>query len=125
MGGFLIFSTFYLVQNLVSLVDPRANLLLPSKARRFFEIPDDAPILEMQFRREIELNQHIAETSDIAGGSERPGKPPASARPATTSATCFSCLERGNSPVYRPACCSSSHNRCASVGAALFWSLSK
>jgi hypothetical protein len=53
MGGFLIFSPFYLVQDLVSLVDPRANLLLPSKARRVFEIPDDASILEMQLRREI------------------------------------------------------------------------
>ena len=91
MGGFLIFSPFHLVQDLVSLVDPRANLLLPSKARRVFEIPDDAPILEMQFRREIELNQHVAETSDIAGGSERAGKPPGSARPATIFATCFLC----------------------------------
>src|SRR4051812_26963739 len=89
MGGFLIFSTFYLVQDLVSLVDTRANLLLPSKARRVFEIPDDASILEMQLRREIELNQHVAETFDVGGGSERAGKPPASARPATTSATCF------------------------------------
>lgn len=57
----------------------------------FSEIPDDAPILEMQFRREIELNQHVAETSDIAGGSERAGKPPGSARPATIFATCFLC----------------------------------
>jgi hypothetical protein len=101
MGGFLIFSPFYLVQDLVSLVDPRANLLLPSKARRVFEIPDDAPILEMQFRREIELNQHVAETSDIAGGSERAAKPPGSARPAIF-ATCFLCLERGNIPGLPP-----------------------
>jgi hypothetical protein len=37
MGGFLIFSPFHLVQDLVSLVDPRANLLLPSKARRVLD----------------------------------------------------------------------------------------
>ena len=74
MGGFLIFSAFYLVQDFVSLVDPRANLLLSSKARRVFEIPDDASILAMQLRREIELNQHDAETSDIARGTRAPPK---------------------------------------------------
>src|SRR3954462_6973186 len=120
MGGFLIFSTFYLVQALVSLVDTRANLLLPSKARRVFEIPDDASILEMQLRREIELNQHVAETSDVGGGSERAGKPPASARPAATSATCFSWLERGDRPVHRPACRSSSHNPRAAIRGGAF-----
>jgi hypothetical protein len=69
MGGFTILGAFDLVQDLVSLVDPRADLLLPGKARRVFQIPDDASILEMQLRGEIELNQHAAETSDIVGGS--------------------------------------------------------
>ena len=45
-----------------------------SKARRVFEIPDDASILAMQLRREIELNQHDAETSDIARGTRAPPK---------------------------------------------------
>ena len=126
MGGFLIFSPFHLVQDLVSLVDPRANLLLPSKARRVFEIPDDAPILEMQFRREIELNQHVAETSDIVPAVPREQENRRGQRGLPQySPPAFCVLERGNSPVYRPVCCSSSHNRRASVGAALFWSLSK
>ena len=41
------FLALYFVQDFVSLVDSRAKLLLASKARRVFEIPDDAPILEM------------------------------------------------------------------------------
>ena len=70
MGGFTILGALDLVQDLVSLVDPRADLLLPGKARRVFQIPDDASILQMQLRREIELDRHAAETSDSAGGSE-------------------------------------------------------
>ena len=49
---------------------PGADLLLPGKARRVVQIPDDASVLEMQLRREIELDRHAAETSDSAGGSE-------------------------------------------------------
>ena len=48
MGGFTILGALDLVQDLVSLVDPRAHLLLPGKARRVVQIPDDASILEMQ-----------------------------------------------------------------------------
>ena len=51
MGGFSILGA--LVQDLVSLVDPGADLLLPGKARRVVQIPDDASVLEMQLRREI------------------------------------------------------------------------
>lgn len=72
MRLFLVVGTFYRVQNLVPLVDPRSDLLLASKARRILEIPDYTPILEMQLRREIEFNGHNTETSDAAPGSERP-----------------------------------------------------
>jgi hypothetical protein len=47
MGGLLTLSAFYLVQDLVSLIDSWAKLVLSSKARRIFEIADDASILEM------------------------------------------------------------------------------
>jgi hypothetical protein len=46
MGGLLTLSAFYLVQDLVSLIDSWAKLVLSSKASRIFEIPDDASILE-------------------------------------------------------------------------------
>ena len=52
------------------LAGPPADLLLPGKARRVVQIPDDVSVLEMQLRREIELDRHAAETSDSAGGSE-------------------------------------------------------
>ena len=70
MGGFTILGAFDLVQDLVALVDPRADLLLPGKARRVVQVPDDASILQVQFRGEIELDRHAAKTPDIAGGSE-------------------------------------------------------
>jgi hypothetical protein len=47
MGGLLTLSALYLVQDLVSLIDSWAKLVLSSKARRIFEIADDASILEM------------------------------------------------------------------------------
>ena len=47
MGGFTILGAFDLVQDLVALVDPRADLLLPGKARRVFQIPDDVSIFQM------------------------------------------------------------------------------
>ena len=50
MGGFTILGALDLVQDLISLVDPRADFLLPGKVRRVFQVPDDASILEMQFR---------------------------------------------------------------------------
>ena len=46
MGFFLALCAFHLVQDLVSLVHPGADLLLPGKARRVVQIPDDASVLE-------------------------------------------------------------------------------
>jgi len=46
MGGFSILGALDLVQDLVSLVDPGADLLLSGKARRVVQIPDDASVLE-------------------------------------------------------------------------------
>ena len=45
MGGFSILGALDLVQDLVSLVHPGADLLLPGKARRVVQIPDDASVL--------------------------------------------------------------------------------
>ena len=47
MGGFSILGALDLVQDLVSLVDPGADLLLSGKARRVFQIPDDVSIFQM------------------------------------------------------------------------------
>jgi hypothetical protein len=47
MGGLLTLSAFYLVQDLASLIDSWAKLVLSSKARRVLQVPDDASILEM------------------------------------------------------------------------------
>src|SRR3954452_18857556 len=59
MGAFLVLRAFYVVQDFVPLVDARPNLLFASKACRVVEITNDAPILEMQLGRKIELDQHI------------------------------------------------------------------
>ena len=69
MGLFLALRAFDPVQDFVSLIDSWPNLLLASKASRVVEVADDAPILEMQLRREIKLGRHTAETSSAASGS--------------------------------------------------------
>ena len=65
---FLALRAFDPVQDFVSLIDSWPNLLLASKASRVVEVADDAPILEMQLRREIKLGRHISETSSGAQG---------------------------------------------------------
>src|SRR5437667_8371503 len=68
MGLFVALRALYPVQNFVALVDSWSSLLLASKADRVVEAADDAPIPEMQFRREIKLNRHAAETPGCARG---------------------------------------------------------
>jgi len=68
MGLFLALRAFDPVQDFVSLIDSWPNLLLASKASRVVEVADDAPILEMQLRREIKLGRHISEMSSGAQG---------------------------------------------------------
>lgn len=68
MGLFLALRAFDPVQDFVSLIDSWPNLLLASKASRVVEVADDAPIFEMQLRREIKLGRHIPETSSGAQG---------------------------------------------------------
>jgi hypothetical protein len=70
MGLFLTPGAFDSVQDFVALVDSGSNLLFASKTRSVRKIADDAPILEMQFRREIKLGRHNLETSNNPGGSE-------------------------------------------------------
>ena len=70
MSVFFALSAFHFVQDFVSLVDPRSNLLFTSKTRSVVEIADDASILEMQLRREVKLGRHTAETSSAASGSD-------------------------------------------------------
>jgi hypothetical protein len=53
MGFFSALRVFHLVQDFIALVDSRSSLLLARKARGVVEVADDAPVLEMQFRREI------------------------------------------------------------------------
>jgi hypothetical protein len=62
MGLFVALRALYPVQNFVALVDSWSSLLFASKADRVVEVADDAPIPEMQLRREIKLNRHAAET---------------------------------------------------------------
>ena len=57
------------VQDFIALVDSWSSLLLARKVRRIVEVADDPTILEMQFRREIKLNRHAAETPGRARGS--------------------------------------------------------
>jgi hypothetical protein len=52
MGLFVALSTLHFVQNFVALIDSRSSFLFASKLLRVFEIPNDPPILEMQFWRE-------------------------------------------------------------------------
>ena len=68
MGLFLALRAFDPVQDFVSLIDSWPNLLLASKASRVVEVADDAPIFEMQLRREVKLGRHISETSSGAQG---------------------------------------------------------
>lgn len=68
MGLFLALRAFDPVQDFVSLIDSWPNLLLASKASRVVEVADDAPIFEMQLRREIKLGRHTSETSSGAQG---------------------------------------------------------
>ena len=76
MSLFFALSAFHFVQDFVSLVDPRSNLLFTSKTRSVVEIADDASILEMQLRREIELNCHTAKTSRVAPRFQRVNRHP-------------------------------------------------
>ena len=76
MSVFFALSAFHFVQDFVSLVDPRSNLLFTSKTRSVVEIADDASILEMQLRREIELNRHTAKTSRVAPRFQRVNRHP-------------------------------------------------
>ena len=69
MRFFLAVCALNLVQDFVTLVDSWSNLLLASEARRVLEVADDAPILQMQLGREIELDGHMVETSGCAGRS--------------------------------------------------------
>jgi hypothetical protein len=69
MRFFLAVCALNLVQDFVTLVDSWSNLLLASEARRVLEVADDAPILQMQVGREIELDGHMVETSGCAGRS--------------------------------------------------------
>jgi hypothetical protein len=69
MGLFVALRALHFVQNLVALIDPRSSLLLAGKGRSIVEVADDAPILEMQFRREIKLSCHDAETPGCYKGS--------------------------------------------------------
>jgi hypothetical protein len=62
MGLFLTLRAFDSVQDFVALVDSGSNLLFASKTRSVRKIADDASILEMQLRREIELDRHTTKT---------------------------------------------------------------
>jgi len=62
MGLFIALGTLYLVQDFIALVHSRSSFLLASKADRVLEIADDAPIPEMELRREIKLNHHAGRT---------------------------------------------------------------
>jgi hypothetical protein len=70
VGVFLALRAFHSVQDFVALIDSWSNLLLASEAHRVVKIADNAPILEMQLRREIKLGRHTAETSNCASGSD-------------------------------------------------------
>src|SRR5215471_9890116 len=71
VGLFAALRVLHPVQDFIALVDPRSNLLLARKARGVVEVADDPAILEMQFRREIKLNRHAAETPGCARGSPK------------------------------------------------------
>src|SRR5262249_44219614 len=59
------------VQDFIALVDSGSSLLFARKAHRVVEVADDPTILEMQFRREIKLSRHAAETPGCVGGSPK------------------------------------------------------
>jgi hypothetical protein len=65
MGLFVALSTLHFVQNFVALIDSRSSLLFASKRLRVFEIPNDPPILEMQFWRKIKLGRYGAENARL------------------------------------------------------------
>ena len=80
MSLFFGVSSFDLVQDLIALIDPGTRLLFPNKDQRVFEMPYNPAILEVQFRREIELG-HTAVTvgrGECSNGVRR-GWPRASA----------------------------------------------
>jgi hypothetical protein len=52
------------VQHLVAPIHPRARLLLPRERNRILDVANDAPVHEVQFRREVELNRHAVVTAD-------------------------------------------------------------
>ena len=64
MGGLLTLSAFYLVQDLVSLIDSWAKLVLSSKARRILEIAK----LDEQRARECALAAEGTDKPRIASG---------------------------------------------------------
>jgi hypothetical protein len=61
MGLFGSFGALDPVQNFVTSVDSRPNLLFPSKTGCIVEITDDTAISKMQFRSEIKIS-HAAKT---------------------------------------------------------------
>ena len=62
MGFFLALRALNLVQDLVTLIDARSGLLLASKTQCVADVTDDASVLEMELRREIERGGHGAKT---------------------------------------------------------------
>src|SRR6266550_4649783 len=51
------------VQHLVAPIHPRARLLLPRERNRILDVANDAPVHEVQFGREVELNRHAVVTA--------------------------------------------------------------
>jgi hypothetical protein len=52
------------VQNLVALVDPGPRFLLASKANSVSQMADNPAVSEMQFRREVELRDHVSRNGE-------------------------------------------------------------
>jgi hypothetical protein len=74
MGLFPALSAFERVQNLVTLIDARARLVLALERRRILQIANDAPVDEPDLRREIELRLHVRITGRLGGCSNRDGR---------------------------------------------------
>lgn len=66
MYFFFALCALHLMQNFVTLIDPRSGLLFARKIQCVVNIADDAAVFEMELRREINLSRHGAETPSCA-----------------------------------------------------------
>ena len=71
MGFFPALGALHAVQYFIAPVDTWSSLLLASKTRRVIEVANDAPILQVELRREIKLDHRAEKTTNVCAAFPR------------------------------------------------------